>query len=334
MKSRISTDPPKLLFWLLVAAASTFFAEVISGSTPFPFFIAWGLLVVLPLYGLHSLVLARIAFLKGAPRFQSLYFAGVIFGLYEAYITKVLWNPPWAGVTLHVLGVDWLSTFTLALWWHPFVSFIIPLMLVELFATSSSSIFDNLPQRLRDYLSNPGVVIGIAVVAGLVQTAAKPPAVSLLAGASGLLILWGLLAWWRKKGGMDYSLQELFPSGRSFGVLVGLLFLLYVLTGLGLRTEAYPGIEGHLVIWALYAAIGWLLWRSLQQPGLKSNSKKHIPDRQQITKILTIYLGTTFLGSFLPELARNLIFLAETIFGWGFGIAVLVYCLRQTLGKT
>ncbi len=44
----------RYLFWVLLAAYSTFFAEVVTGSTMFPFFHPWGVLVVWPLYGLHT----------------------------------------------------------------------------------------------------------------------------------------------------------------------------------------------------------------------------------------------------------------------------------------
>ena len=44
------------LYWLILAALSTFCAEVFSGSDMFPFFSAWGLLVVVPLYGLHTIL--------------------------------------------------------------------------------------------------------------------------------------------------------------------------------------------------------------------------------------------------------------------------------------
>ncbi|MGA2821829.1 MAG: hypothetical protein ABSF61_14420 [Anaerolineales bacterium] len=48
-----------LLFWLILSALSVLFAEVTSFSSRFGFFTPWGLLVVLPLYGLHVLVLWR-----------------------------------------------------------------------------------------------------------------------------------------------------------------------------------------------------------------------------------------------------------------------------------
>ena len=83
------------LFWVILAAFSTFFAEVFSGSDMFPFFNAWGILVVVPLYGLHIILLASLVYRAEKPRFSSLVYAGMLFGLYEAYLTKVLWAPPW-----------------------------------------------------------------------------------------------------------------------------------------------------------------------------------------------------------------------------------------------
>ncbi|MFO7944382.1 MAG: hypothetical protein R6U51_08825 [Anaerolineales bacterium] len=70
----------------------------------FPYFHAWGLLVVVPLYGLHILVLAHLVYRSPQPHFPSLIFAGMLFGLYEAYLTKVLWDPPW-GEALIIGGV-------------------------------------------------------------------------------------------------------------------------------------------------------------------------------------------------------------------------------------
>ena len=45
----------KLVFWLLLGVLSVIFAEVTCASSPYPFFDTWGLLVVTPLYTLHTL---------------------------------------------------------------------------------------------------------------------------------------------------------------------------------------------------------------------------------------------------------------------------------------
>ena len=81
------------LFWVILTAFSVFFAEITIGSMMFPFMDPFGLLVTCPLYGLHILVLATIVLKRGRASFASLYFAGNLFGLYEAYITKALVEP-------------------------------------------------------------------------------------------------------------------------------------------------------------------------------------------------------------------------------------------------
>jgi hypothetical protein len=48
----------RLVFWALMGALSVVFAEVVACSTPFPFIHPWGVIVVVPLYSLHTLVLA------------------------------------------------------------------------------------------------------------------------------------------------------------------------------------------------------------------------------------------------------------------------------------
>ena len=58
----------KLLFWVTLGVFSTFFAEVISGSTPFPFLPimgAWGMVMVTPLYAIHILVFAYLVYRYG-----------------------------------------------------------------------------------------------------------------------------------------------------------------------------------------------------------------------------------------------------------------------------
>ena len=50
----------RLFFWVILGAFSVFFAEVTVGSSMFPFFEPFSVLVTCPLYALHILVLAAI----------------------------------------------------------------------------------------------------------------------------------------------------------------------------------------------------------------------------------------------------------------------------------
>src|SRR4030043_1561757 len=117
----------KLWSVLLLGALSMLFAERFSGASTLWFLDPWGLLLAFPLYLGHSIFLLNVAFLwkKTSPR--QLYFFGMLFGLYEALITKVLWfgypasTGPMVGYFFGVAGGEFL---TLVLFWHPVMSFV------------------------------------------------------------------------------------------------------------------------------------------------------------------------------------------------------------------
>lgn len=264
-----NTPPMKhqLLFWLILACFSTFFAEVLSGSDMFPFFHAWGLLVVIPLYGLHILLLASLVYRSGQPRFSSLVFAGMIFGLYEAYLTKVLWDPPW-GSALIVGEVAPIETLVLVFWWHAWFSFIIPLLVAEKVLTGSTSLGRSFPGRLGTFLNSWGGLATILAFGGVFQSINSPsPAQSLLSGLSTTAVLVGLvLIWKRVTRDRVYELAELLPDRAQFKLLLIPTGILYLALGILIRPDSYPGLIGHLVIWSLYAAAITLLIRSLKNP--------------------------------------------------------------------
>ena len=141
----------KLLFWFVVGTISVFFAEVISCSEPFGLIKPWSMVLLVLLYGIHTLLLASLVF-RGRVSFGSLFAAGCIFGLYEAYITKVLFHPHWGASPLRYFGVDFLWTIILVLWWHVFFALIIPLFVSERLLTRSRSILDALPRPIKRLL--------------------------------------------------------------------------------------------------------------------------------------------------------------------------------------
>jgi hypothetical protein len=73
----------KIAFWLIAGMLSVVCVEVPAGSTMFPFVTIWGVLVVWPLYLLHSVFLAGIVFRLGRPGFWPLYAAGMLYGMGE-----------------------------------------------------------------------------------------------------------------------------------------------------------------------------------------------------------------------------------------------------------
>ncbi len=275
----------KALFWLILAAFSTFFAEVFSGADMFPFFHAWGLLVVVPLYGLHILVLAHLVYRTPRPRFPSLIFAGMLFGLYEAYLTKILWAPTWEEALL-IGGVAPIETLVLVLWWHAWFSFIIPLLIAEKLLTRSWALSQSLPGAVGRLLNSRRGLVGLVIFGGFFQSINSPSVnQSLLSGLSTTAVLIGLvLVWLRATREQSYTMGELLPGKKEFRQLLIPTALLYLIMGAVMRPEAIPGLIGQGLIWLLYALSFFLLWQSLK-PGSKLRNvprtpvPENLPDR-------------------------------------------------------
>ncbi len=70
-------------------------------SSRLPFVTLQGWIMLVPLYGLHALLGGWLVMRASRVTWPVVYLPGVLFGLYEAYITKVLWDPTWSKVEWH-----------------------------------------------------------------------------------------------------------------------------------------------------------------------------------------------------------------------------------------
>jgi hypothetical protein len=119
---------------LLIGCLSMLFAEVFSGASQTWFANGWGLLLTFPLYLGHILFFLWIALKFKKTSLSQLYCFGVIFALYESWITKVLWAGymdsagPGLG-TLFGIGIPEFPV--LVFFWHPIMSFILPILVFE-----------------------------------------------------------------------------------------------------------------------------------------------------------------------------------------------------------
>ena len=260
----------KFAFWMLVGMFSVVFVEVPSGSTMFPFFTLWGLLVVLPLYLLHSVFLMAVIFAFGRPNFWTLYSAGTLFGMYEAYITKVVWTSfrpegPW----ITVGGIALFETMILVLFLHPLLAFVVPMLFTEILCTNSSEIAQGLPARAHGFVRrHPALVIGLLMgLLGLMQFVNSPSVLhSFLSSAGNSLMLGLALLWWRKRGGGNYSLRELLPGPRGLRIFGGLLVCFYLFWGWAIKPKAIPSVwPGQLTVWLIYAGLFYVFLRCLRQ---------------------------------------------------------------------
>lgn len=281
----------RLLFWYILGCLSTLFAEVVSGSDIFPFYTPVSYILVIPLYTLHILVLWCLVFRYGRPWLYALFPAGCLFGLYEAYVTKVLWSPTWSTGGFTFLGVYVVESIVLVPFWHTFMSFIVPLLVAESTLTSSGEIYSLLPVWARKAVRRvkPPAMYLLPVLGGLSQsTGAATVNDAVLSGVSAGLYVAALIHVWRRLGGTVYTMRSLLPEPGEFKVVAALLVVYYVATGALLRPEELPGLVPQAAIWALYAFFGALLVMGLRKSREVEPSPESVTLNPSIGRVLLL----------------------------------------------
>ncbi len=299
-----SSAPPlkiKILFCLMLGVFSTYFAEVASGSTLFAFTTSFGLLFVFPIYALHVTVLSAIVFRFGKPRFYTLYAAGTLLGMYEAYMTKILWISflP-GGPLIRVGGLGLIEVFVLVFFWHPLMAFIVPLGISERLLTSSTTI--PLPRFQRRTL----LWVLFAVLLGANQAVYSHSALrSLGAGAISFVVLCGFTVLWRKAQLHRYELPALLPRGKVLAVAAALLLADYLIVTRTIRPEQLPGLKPQLSVWALYACLLLLFLAHLRKSrNYQLNGAQAAFSLQSLAALLVIMaIASTIVAAVLSGLS-------------------------------
>ncbi len=136
---------PKFRLALLLGLLSIFYGEVYAGSSFLWMFDAWGLLITFPLYMFHSLFYLNMAQRTKRITISQLYLWGMLFALYEAPITKVLFStypsataawPAWG--FFFGTGIATMEFMVPVFFWHPVMSFMMPIFTLEIFIQSAT----------------------------------------------------------------------------------------------------------------------------------------------------------------------------------------------------
>jgi hypothetical protein len=279
----------KLVFLILLSLISVFFAEVISGSSRYPLFGYWGYLVVIPLYGIHTILFLYIIKKFASHKrilFSTLYFAGVLFGLYETYVTKVLWiglsDDPF--ILFNVSIIDYI---VLVFFWHPIFSFVIPVLVFEKIASKTNYVFQGLPKVIKKFLNSKyGLSIALIII-GLFSAFNGQIESITLSELSILVPITGIILWiYKKELQQKYSLDEMLPSKNEMIIPVIYLIGIYIVLGLSILPEVLT-LENQIPIWMSYLVFGYLFY-------VKLTSNKHIEQTDCLTtkvslKIISLY---------------------------------------------
>lgn len=331
----------KLLFWIILGTFSAIFAEVITASKLFPVFSATGLLIIIPVYLTHIVVLGTIAFRWGKPTLQVLYPAGMLFGLYEAYLTKVLWlsypnstnygDPPFT-----LGGVAIFEFLLLVFFWHAIMAFILPLLFVEHALTGSREIEESTPPRLVAFLKKKWLlylIFGTILLGWLQSNNIPDPTYALAAGLLNGLVIVILLGLWRyATRGTTYRMHDLFPARKGFIIWCIILVLFYA-GAIIFGQETMPALSSQVTIWIVYAIAILLLIRGIQKSRERNiHETTHTPSisLKAIGAVTLLFTAASLIGvMWLPTNFKLAIAFTVWVIGIGTGVGLFIYALKS-----
>lgn len=324
----------KIASIILVGLLSMFFAEVFSGSSKMWFINPWALFLTFPLYLFHLLFYLNLAFLTRRTSIPQLYLWGILFALYEGPITKVLWGgyfeaePVWGTVA----GVGALEFPTLVFFWHPVMSFILPILVFQLFSFDASrapsSILPSNTPWLRRSKRTLLFLAGVAMLGSLLLSfnSQFDSAVTLVTGMGSIALIVAA----KKLAANGFSLQTLRLGRRGLIAVILYLVALYVVTWWLIYPEKNPGTDSIATI-AFFALLsGFLLWKSKPQPETFSGSSlPALMTTKDVYKTWALFVALLILWALLPPQAvLAMVVLAVLPF---VGVGLFVFMVAKVL---
>jgi hypothetical protein len=316
---------------------TVFFAEVFSGSAPFWFMDAWGVWVVLPLYWSHALVLFTLALRSRRTTLTHLYLYGVLFGLYESWITKVIWagymgQDPGFGTFLGFAVGEFLI---IALFWHALFSFIIPILMFQIVVASSNR--ENIiPSHLRFLKKTRKNQIGylIAISTGALFLAAGTLfdifATLFAAVANSFLVILFMYAS-KSSAEEGLSVESVKLKDTGLGVVILYILGLYVFMFFALLPERIPAFETIILTLAFYALVFSLIQAKPPEteedrPKIDKDELLGITDVQQYLLLFVVLSAAWCILIDLSSVMATLLYLGMMVIGPGifmFSVAMI-----------
>jgi hypothetical protein len=305
----------KLFSILLLGALSMLFAEVFSGASTLWFIDPWGLLITYPLYLTHAVFFFSLAFIFHKTSVRQLYFFGMMFGLYEALITKVLWfgYPQSSGPMIgSFFGIAWGEFLTLVFFWHPVMSFLLPVFVYEALSD------DFLPGHVRFLQKNKKTffLAAILIVLGAsFQSNGASYDIFRSIGSMGGSLLIVIVLHVLTKG---KNLHSLVLGKKAMMLTIGYLIFQYALATLFILPERLPhSVLPYLLILLWYILIIGLLWVDRYSPENRVLSKTVFTPRDLGLLALLIFVATGVFSLFSPVTYGVLLVMFISLMGVG-----------------
>lgn len=293
---------------------STFYAEVVSGSMVNPLSNLFGILLTTPLYILHFSILSFIAFKYKKTSWLSLYLLGVLFGLYEAYITKVLWSPTWDAM-INVGGISIFETILLIGFWHPIMAFLIPFKITDTIFIS------------KDGSNDFSRLLLLHIFAAFFAAGNSSSLTEVLSGSMPIFIALTILIFLIKVSWRPFDYKEVPKALKR--VMIVLITLLYVGTFFLIRFEELPHIISQVPIWILYFFFAFLFIRN----GTNNPTAYEKISYTNLLKYIAVFLTSVFLYYLFKSYFGHLewLFVVNYLFTIFMGGVLLFYSSYRVL---
>lgn len=333
---------------LLIGCLSMFMAEVFAGSSQMWFIDIWSLLVTFWLYLGHLLLFLNLAMRKKRTSIPQLYLWGILFALYESWVTKVLWAgyPGSEGPAIALVGgIAILEFSTLVFFWHPILAFIMPILVYESFALSNES---PLPLEKKIFISHLPylkkgkkkflffylflILTGATILSFNTGYNVVIAAIAII-GSIGLIYLFYKLS--NKKNPNSFSIYSLRLGKKGLTIVFIYIGLLYLITFVVLLPERIPtSIVPFLIIIGFYVFIGVILRISkpTDETRFEEINESEIYNSKFFFKLYGFFLILTIVFCLIPPIAiifAIIIFIGIFIIAPIFFILFLIKALKQ-----
>ena len=263
----------RLVFILWLAVLAFGLPEVFAGTGRLWIIRADVYILALPLYALHFLLLTHIAVRTQRISWPALYLFGVLFGLYETWITKVVWHgyPGENGFAMGSIG-HWFGiheTLGLVLFYHPVTSFLLPLAVVSRLFPAFGAAFPTpdwvFGRTKAAFLRRLGLLLIWGILTG---HNLKQPEVVLLTWLPMLILLWLGYLLLKIKGVAGENTPKARIVARPLlgrmGIFITVfwLLLMYLITYARLLPEWLPPPYIQLITLGFYPLLFLLLRRT------------------------------------------------------------------------
>jgi len=313
---------------LLVGVLSLLFAEVLSGSAPTWFLNPISIILLLLVYPGQLLFFFWISEKFQRTSLTGFYFLGVLFGLYESWITKVLWDGYQAadGPSMGTfMGLGIAEFPMLVFFWHPLMSFMAPLLVYQ--SLGGKAISTHL--HIYEKTGKKSILLALFGTATTLFLAANAHfdlfTVNLaLFGTLGILTLLFLKC---KK----FDFLDLALSNKGFAAISLLIVLLYGLSYLFISPERLPNeLLPYLSVLFFYAQ-GIVLFLKVPKTALdlKELPKNSYSPKDAASFSLLLVISAN-LWCLLPGMAFPIMVLSYVLFSI-FGVAIFLFSSYKIL---